>query len=566
MTVVALPRRVPNPSWSEEEILQIMELPVDLLHWSLASLPILALAVLMVNLRWTAQQAGAAGIFIAAAVAFFIFKTPMSTLAVAGAKGVWDAIFILYVIWPALLLYQIMNQAGGYDALRRGITRMSRNELFIIVALGWVFASFLQGIDGFGTPIAVVAPLLVAFGVRPVYAVAIPIIAHIWAKFFGTLGVGWLATLQVVDLDEATTLATAYQSGLLIIIQAVLGGFTIVWMYGRWPAIRHAWPLVLIIATIQGVGQLLSTLVDPALAAFLPATAAMLALYPLSRWRRYAQPATDIVDRPAMRESHADSAIGRTPPMGSAMSFFPYVLLTVLALGTSMIEPLKAVLAGVTFGLPFPAVTTGYGVTNAAIPVYSALKPLTHPGASLIVTAVVTWCLYRARGYYEAWSMTTGTKPVGVLRGLLESAVPASVPIVAFLVMAALMSHSGQNDTLALGIAAIAPAYAFAFLSNGIGIIGAFTTSSSTSSNVLFSDLQVTLARLKGLPEATILAAQSAGGAIGNAIAPANVVMGASTAGISGQEGAILRKTLPWTLFAFLLTGVATVLLVVLAA
>lgn len=143
-----------------------------------------------------------------------------------------------------------------------------------------MFASFLQGIDGFGTPIAVVAPLLVAFGVRPIYAVAIPIIAHIWAKFFGTLGVGWLATLQVVNLDEAATIATAYQSGLLMIIQTVLGGFTVVWLYGRCTAICHAWLLVLIIAAIQDVGQVIDALVDPVLAAFIPATAAMLALYP----------------------------------------------------------------------------------------------------------------------------------------------------------------------------------------------------------------------------------------------------------------------------------------------
>lgn len=541
-----------------------MQIPVDFLHWSLAFLPILILAFLLVQLRWTAQQAGAAGIFIAALIAYFIFRTPLETLAVAGAKGVWDAVFILLVIWPALFLYQIMNQAGGYDALRQGITRMSRNELFVIVALGWVFASFLQGIDGFGTPIAVVAPLLVAFGVRPVYAVAIPIIAHIWAKFFGTLGVGWLATLQVVDLSEAATLATAYQSGLLIIIQAILGGFTIVWMYGRWPAIRHAWPLVLIIAAIQGVGQTFVALVDPVLAAFIPATAAMLALYPLSRWPRYANPAVDIVERPAMLESHLEDRADKTPPMGIGMSFFPYILLTVLALGTSMIDPLKEALGVFRFGFPFPEVATGYGITKAAASPYSALAPLTHPGASLIVTCLATWIVYRARGYYVAWAATTKSKQKGVLWGLLESAVPASVPILAFLIMAGLMNHSGQNEILALGISAVAPAYVFAFLSNGIGIIGAFTTSSSTSSNVLFSDLQVTLAKLKGLPDATILAAQSAGGAIGNAIAPANVVMGASTAGISGQEGAILRKTLPWTLAAFLLTGAATVALVLL--
>ena len=32
--------------------------------------------------------------------------------------------------------------------------------LFIILALSWVFASFLQGIAGFGAPVAVVVPLL----------------------------------------------------------------------------------------------------------------------------------------------------------------------------------------------------------------------------------------------------------------------------------------------------------------------------------------------------------------------------------------------------------------------
>lgn len=431
-----------------------------------------------------------------------------------------------------------------------------------MVALGWVFTSFLQGIDGFGTPIVVVAPLLVAIGMRPVYAVAIPIIAHIWAKFFGTLGVGWLATLQVVDLDAATITATAYQSALLMIIQVVLGGFTVVWMYGRGPAIRHAWPLVLIISAIQGVGQVIVALLDPILAAFIPAALAMLALYPLSRWRRYAEP-FEINERPAMRARQQQDLDDKTAPMGLLMSFVPYALLTVIALGSSLITPIENALRTLTVGLPFPAVTTGYEIMNAAVERYSVMAPLTNPGASLLVTAAITFLLFNARGYFKAWQAAHPEESGGsILRNLFNSAVPASVPIIAFLVMARIMDHSGQNEALAYGLAAVAPAYVFAFLSNGIGIIGAFTTSSSTSSNTLFSDLQVTLAKLNNLPVATILAAQSAGGAIGNAIGPANIVLGASTAGISGQEGNILRKTLPWTLWAFVLTGIATILMV----
>jgi lactate permease len=540
-----------------------IQLPIDVVRWGFALVPIVVLVVLLVVLRWTAAQAAAIGMFTAAAIAFFVFRTPAETLAVAGAKGVWDALFILAVVWPALLLYQVVNHAGGYDALRHGITRFSRNELFNLIALGWVFTSFVQGIDGFGTPIVVVAPILVAFGVRPVYAVAIPIIAHIWAKFFGTLGVGWLATLQVVSL--AHPIQTAFESAVLITIQVVFGGFTIVWMYGRWPAVRHAWPAVLIISVIQAGGQMIVALYHPALAAFIPATAALIALYPLSLWRRYAEPAEGITERPAMRDARVSDMDVQDTPMALGMSFLPYILLTVIAVVVLTIEPIEKTLGALSVGVPFPLVTTGYGVQNAATAAYSPLAPLTHPGAFLVITAGITWLVYRTRGYFQKWASRGEGTPTGILRGTLDDAVPASVPIIGFLVMAKLMDHSGQNQVLALGISAVAPAYVFSFLSNGIGAIGAFMTSSSTSSNVLFSDLQQTIARLNGLPEATIIAAQSAGGAIGNAIAPANVVLGASTAGISGQEGEIIRKTLPWTIGAIVLTGVATIVMVMLA-
>lgn len=540
--------------------------PIDFLHGLLAAAPILILGFLLVKLRWTAQQAGTMGMFVAAVIALLFFQTPVETLAVAGAKGVWDSASILLVIWPALLLYHIMNKSGGYDALRQGIVSFSRNELFVVVALGWVFTCFLQGIDGFGTPIVVVAPLLVAIGMKPIYAVAIPIIAHIWAKFYGTLGVGWLATLQVVDLDTATVAATAYQSALLLAIQVVLGGFTVVWMYGRWEAVRHAWPLVLIISAIQALGQIIVALYEPVLAAFIPAAIALVALYPLSRWRRYAEPLEGVPVRPAMERSMVRDTPEQPAPMGLLMSFMPYVVLTVFALGTSLIDPIANALKVFSVGMPFPEVSTGYGIVSAAVERYSAMAPLTNPGTSLLITSALVWLIYRSKGYFHTWQASGLANQQGIINGLFASAVPASVPIIAFLVMARIMDHSGLNETLAFGLAAVAPAYVFAFFSNGIGVIGAFTTSSSTSSNTLFSDLQVTLAKLKGLPVETILAAQSAGGAIGNAIAPANLVLGASTAGISGREGEILRKTLPWTIIAFLLTGVATIALIALAA
>jgi len=539
--------------------MQAAQVPVDVLHWVLAILSIVALLVFLVPLRWRAPEAGPMAMFTAGIVALIAFQTPWKTVAVAGGKGVWDAIFILYVIWPALLLYQVTKQAGAYDALRQGIAKFSRNELFIILALSWVFASFLQGIAGFGAPVAVVVPLLLAMGVKPIYAVAMGVIAHAWARFFGTLGVGWLATLQVVELKDIPR--AAYEASLLILIPTYLGGLFVVWLYGRWPAVRHAWPLVLILGTILGVGQLLAAMISPELSTFLAGAVALLALYPLSRWRRFGEPITGIDDRPAMTERKASEQAEAAPVMGLAMSFLPYIVLTTVTLSVLLIPSLNQMLRQFRIGLPFPAVETGFGVQNAAVASYAPIVPFTHPGAMLLVTTIVVWLVYNARGYYRAWAERH--VPEGIWSALLVDAVPASVPVIAFLVTSRILDHSGQTLTIAYGLAAVSPPLVYAGISSVIGALGAFMTSSSTASNVLFAGVQGGVAQLQGLSKETVIAAQAAGSAYGNAVAPANIVLGTSIAGIKGQEGTVLRQTLPWTILVAVLTGLATVALVV---
>src|SRR3546814_14841814 len=69
------------------------------------------------------------------------------------------------------LIYEVTNEGGAFQPLRQGITRILPDPLMQVLAFGWAFASFLQGVTGFGVPIAVCAPLLVGIGVRPLFAV-----------------------------------------------------------------------------------------------------------------------------------------------------------------------------------------------------------------------------------------------------------------------------------------------------------------------------------------------------------------------------------------------------------
>lgn len=544
------------------------DVPTDLVHWLAALSSIVLLLVLLVGLGWKSTEAGPLGLFLAVIVAMLLFETPLRTVAIGAAKGVWDAVFILYVIWPALLLYVVADRAGAFDGLRAGIRSFSRNELFLVLGFGWVFASFLQGIAGFGVPIAVVAPLLLAIGVRPIYAVAIPLIGHAWANMFGTIAVSWLATNQVIDIADQTS--TAWQTAALLWIINLPAGLMIAWLYGRWAAVRHALPLILIISLIHGGGQLALVLWNPVVSNFIAGTVALAALYPLSTWGRYDE-AHEEMDRPAMMagedegeevEQRAKAEREREahePVMGLFMALFPYIVLTVVTLGGLLIPTVEEALSAFEIGLPFPATTTGYGVTNEAEDAYSTFELFTHPGTFILVATIIAWIVYRVRGYYEEWARIA--QPEGVWEGVADGALPASVAVLSFLIMAAIFEHSGQSQTLALGIAEVAPPLVYAVVANMVGVLGAFMTSSNTASNVLFSGMQQNIALLEDLPESTIIGAQSAGGALGNAIAPANVVLGTGTTGISGREGEVLRVTFPWAIVVSLLIGGGSVLL-----
>jgi lactate permease len=59
---------------------------------------------------------------------------------------------------------------------------------------------------------------------------------------------------------------------------------------------------------------------------------------------------------------------------------------------------------------------------------------------------------------------------------------------------------------------------------------------------------------------AIILAAQTSGGALGSVIAPTKVVVGASTGGMAGREGEIMRKLLVYTGFLVALMSALAVI------
>lgn len=524
-------------------------LPVDVLSWVIALFPLALILVLLVWLRWSAPEAGPIGFLVAVLTSVLIFRTPVETIVNATGRGIWDAIFILYVVWPALLLYQVTRHSGAFEAMRIQIEEHSRNRLFLVLALGWVFASFLQGITGFGAPIAIVAPLLIGLGVTPVMAVVIPLIGHAWGNAFGTLAVAWFALTLVVDLRNPAL--TALYATLMVWISNALAGFTIAWLFGRWHAVREAFWAIIVITLIHGGGQAILSQVDPSLANFIPTTIALGSIFVLSRWSKYRE--RSVEESPIMEEREIED---EKPNMGLHEAFLPYYVLIVVTVGTLAVPAIRGFLEQWEIGLPFPSAETGYGVETEAAEPYSPFAVLTHPGTYLLLVSILAYLWFKARGHY-------GDRAVSrITCGMIANAVPASVAVVGFLVMSKVLDLSGQVTVLALGIAAVSPPAVYAGLANFIGLIGAFMTSSNTASNILLGPLQQqTATAVPALSEAQIMASQHAGSAVGNAVAPANAVLGTGTAGITGKEGEVIKYTLVYSLAAGILIGILAVIL-----
>jgi len=533
------------------------ELPLDIWHWLLVVVPIVVLLFLYVVRRWAGPEAGPVGLLLVAIIAVWFFEMPWEDLAVASGKGVWDAVPIVLVIFAALVLYRLGTAAGAFFALRRGVEQFTKNRLFLVLAFGWIFASFTQGIVGFGTPLVIVAPILLALGVKPIYAVVIPLIGHAWANFFGTLGVGWLATGQVISLDDE--LLTAVLTALLLFVVIFCVGVGLAWIIGRWQAVLHALPFILIQTVVLGGVQLGVVLFSPELSTFLAGSAALLTLLVLARWSRYAEP-FDLDESPALEDrddEKEESEETREPVMNMWMALAPYGILTVLSVVALTIPPVQETLERFAFGMPFPATETGFGVVMDAEEMYEPFTPLAHPSGLLLLAVLLSWALYGARGYFAKWREQDDPPPV--VRTALSDGVPATTAIVIFLVLSSIYSHSGQVDVLAFGVGEVAPPPVYAFLAPVIGIVGALVTSSSTSSNILFAPMQDAVAAAHDLNQAGVIAGQSAGGSIGNVIAPVNLTLGAAAAGIAGKEGTIMRICALWLLPVALIIGALTI-------
>ncbi len=507
---------------------------IFIVKWIFAFSPILTVLVLMIFRNWSGSRAGAAGWFVSLIAAALIFGAHPKLIAYSQMKGVLLSLNVLYIIWAALLLFNVVNETGAIKAIGIGIQRFSGDKSIQIVIFGWVFASFLQGVAGYGVPIAVVAPLLVGLGFSPVVAVAVPAIGHSWSVTFGSMGASFQALMAVTGLESSYL---APWSAALLGIATLLCGIFAVHVYGGWKMVKHSFIAILIVGTaMAGTQYALAVSGMWTLGGFGASLAGLCASLAVAKFRIYNQTSP----------SQIQSEMG----LWWALSAY-FILIAIVSTGV-MVPSVKALLGQVKLTFAFPEIVSLKGwVTKAGNG--QAINIFGHGGALLLYSSVISFLVYRSKGFYKPHALKT------IWQKTVKSGVPTSLGIVSMVCFAMIMDHCQMIYILAEGISR-AFGSIFPLVSPWIGLLGAFMTGSNTNSNVVFGVLQQETAQLAGLSAALILGAQTTGGALGSMIAPAKILVGCSTVGLSGQEGPVLKATLRYGLIITGMIGVIVML------
>lgn len=504
----------------------------------LAAFPLLVILVLMLGLKWGGVKAGALGWLSSLLIAVLWFDAGAPVLFWAQVQGIFRAGYVLYIIWGALFFFRVTETDGTLEGVTEILQKLAPDPILQVLLMAWGFTSFLQGVGGFGVPLAVVAPILVAMGFSPVDAVVMPSLGYSWAISFGSLGASYEALISTTGVDRALV---APWMAMMLGLPCLLGGGGVLGIANRRESSQPFFVSLLIMLTMGGT---MIVVQYAAVRVGLQNIAAMLgALGGLIVGGVWA----------ILRRLRLPLGVEKIPVQEAAFRMLPYMLLIAIIVTVNFVPFLHRPLNRLTLGVRVPSLRLRDG-TRIAANRTQTISVFGHPGAQLVYTALITLGFARLRGDLSAGS---GKQ---ILQGVLHSGVKASLGILTMMAMATTMQVTGMVSELAMAMAALAGQY-FVLISPFIGALGAFMTGSNTNSNVLFSAFQLQVSQTLYLHVPLVLALHNAGAAVGSVFAPAKIIVGCSTVGLSGKESGVLSRTARYGLIV--LIGLAALGLVV---
>ena len=537
----------------------------------LAFAPILLAAILLIGLRWPAKHAMPLVFAMTATIALFFWEMSFNRILASTLQGLVVTAGILWIIFGAILLLNTLKHSGGIQAIRAGFMTISPDRRVQAIIIAWLFGCFIEGASGFGTPAAIVAPLLVAIGFPAMAAVMLGMLVQSTPVSFGAVGTPIIIGITS-GLDSEAVGAQLLANGSdwasflqlitnqVAIVHAIVGTvipLIMVLMLTRFFGKEKSWKAAVEIipfALFAGVAFTIpyaatGILLGPEFPSLLGGLIGLAIVTTAARFN-FLTPKTTWDFAPAKEwpsewlgsiEMKLDNLTSK--PMSSWLAWLPYVLVGLLLVISRVFPSVGSAMKSVV--IKFPNILGEAGINADFMPLYL-------PGGILVFVACSAYFLHRMQWQHFRAALSESSR---VLLGA-GFVLLFTVPMVRILINSGVNAADIPSMPIAMArFIADSVGGIYPLLAPSIGALGAFIAGSNTVSNMMFSQFQFGVAENLGISTAIIVAGQAVGAAAGNMIAIHNVVAASATVGLLGQEGSTLRKTIWPTLYYVFFTG-----------
>jgi lactate permease len=508
-----------------------------LLSFLVAALPIAAALIMLGVLRRPAWQASLAGLIVGLIVAIAVWGMPAGLAFDAVGAGMALALVpVMWIVFNALLLYNIAVTTGRFDQFRQWmLDNLPDDRRLVLLVVAFSFGCLLEGIAGFGTPVAITSALLIALGFPALEALTFTLIFNTAPVAFGALGVPITVLGAVTSLHPATLGAMV---GRQLPFFALLLPFYVVGFYGGVRSIGKLWPALLVSGGSFALAQFVtSNYLGYQLTDVLSSLSSLIVTIAFLRVWHPAPDDAFAIARGSAASMSVDAARGRAAWGG----WVPWIVVSVIVIvwvhaNIAMIGDMKIKWPG----LHNAVYVSLYHKSYAAIWDFQPLGT----GTAILLAAIVT----------ALWSRMAVSEFFSCVAATWRQTRIAIATVMMIVGLAYLLNYSGMSYTLGTGVASTGAL--FPLVSASLGWIAVFLSGSDTSGNALFGNLQVVAARQLGLDPVLMAATNSSGGVIGKMISPQNIATGVSTTDLKGQEGVVFARTFWHSVFLTLLLGV----------
>ena len=533
-----------------------------------AGVPLILLLVLLGVVRMRSHLAAAWSLLTAGLIAVLAFQLPVRTAVSGALEGAAFGFFpIVWIMLNAVWINRLIQESGHMRWIRYTFMRVSNDSRVQALVVAFCFGSLLEAMAGFGAPIVVVAAILLGLGFSPIRAATVAMFADAAGTAFGSVGNPIFALSKATGLP---TLELGQMVGRQSALVALFVPFLLILVLDGSRGLKQLWPVGLVIGLGFSVGQLVtSNFIAFQLADLFGALVASLGAAVLLRFWTPVTPddmAGQLFQDGERKVQAAPAALavatggGRGPASALLTSeaggfgthidptdvptrgqliraFAPYAILTVLLALVSIEGPVSTWASGLLVKFRWPGVGTVIGNSGKplTLDVFS-INYLAATGSVLLLTGVMSAVVLKVAPRVAAREYGRGAAQIKF----------AALTVVLVLAIAYIFNYSGQAVTI--GVFLAGSGSAFIALSPVLGWLGVAATGSDTSANALFGAVQVAAAHRTGYSPYLFAAANSEAGALGKLVSPQNLAMAAAAVGLSGHEGALLRRTFVWSL------------------